>query len=55
MARALQHPPSEETTMLKPTEPPATAILDAKILIVDDQEVNVQLLAQLLDEAGYTR
>ena len=33
---------------------PATDILDANILIVDDQAVNVQLLAQLLGEAGYT-
>jgi PAS domain S-box-containing protein len=30
-------------------------ILDASILIVDDQEVNVSLLEQLLHEAGYTR
>jgi len=30
-------------------------ILDARILIVDDQEVNVSLLRQLLLEAGYTR
>ena len=29
-------------------------ILGASILIVDDQEVNVSLLEQLLDEAGYT-
>jgi PAS domain S-box-containing protein len=29
-------------------------ILNAKILIVDDQESNVQLLEQLLREAGYT-
>ena len=29
-------------------------ILDAKILIVDDQVANVQLLEQLLSEAGYT-
>ncbi len=32
----------------------APAILDASILIVDDQESNVQLLEQLLSEAGYT-
>jgi CheY-like chemotaxis protein len=32
---------------------PAADILDANILIVDDQAVNVQLLAQLLGEAGY--
>ena len=30
-------------------------ILNARILIVDDQEVNVSLLEQLLSEAGYTR
>ena len=30
------------------------AILNARILIVDDQVVNVQLLEQLLSEAGYT-
>jgi len=29
-------------------------ILDARILIVDDQETNVSLLTQLLTEAGYT-
>jgi CheY-like chemotaxis protein len=29
-------------------------ILNASILIVDDQESNVSLLEQLLDEAGYT-
>lgn len=29
-------------------------ILNARILIVDDQEPNVQLLEQLLSEAGYT-
>ena len=32
-----------------------TAILDANILIVDDQEANVILLEQLLRENGYTR
>lgn len=32
-----------------------TDILDANILIVDDQLANVQLLEQLLIEAGYTR
>jgi PAS domain S-box-containing protein len=31
------------------------AILDANILIVDDQEANVTLLEQLLREDGYTR
>ena len=31
------------------------AILDANILIVDDQEANVILLEQLLRENGYTR
>ena len=40
--------------MLKPSDLPATAILDANILIVDDQAINVQLLAQMLGEAGYT-
>ena len=30
-------------------------ILNASILIVDDQEVNVSLLARLLTEVGYTR
>jgi len=29
-------------------------ILNAKILIVDDQDANVELLTQLLEEAGYT-
>jgi two-component system cell cycle response regulator len=33
----------------------APDILDARILIVDDQEPNVSLLKQLLNEAGYTR
>src|ERR1700730_12871395 len=33
----------------------ALDILDASILIVDDQESNVTLLKQLLSEAGYTR
>jgi CheY-like chemotaxis protein len=32
----------------------AAAILDASILIVDDQQPNVSLLEQLLGEAGYT-
>jgi PAS domain S-box-containing protein len=35
--------------MIQPSD-----ILNAKILIVDDQESNVQLLEQLLHEAGYT-
>ena len=30
-------------------------ILNASILIVDDQEVNVSLLEEMLREAGYTR
>ena len=30
-------------------------LLDASILIVDDQEANVSLLTQLLGDAGYTR
>ena len=29
-------------------------ILNAKILIVDDQEANVRLLEQMLSEANYT-
>jgi len=33
----------------------AAEILNASILIVDDQEANVSLLEQLLHEAGYTR
>jgi PAS domain S-box-containing protein len=33
----------------------AAEILDARILIVDDQAPNVQLLEQLLGEAGYTQ
>jgi len=33
----------------------APDILDARILIVDDQESNVSLLTQLLSEAGYSR
>ncbi len=33
----------------------AADILNANILIVDDQDANVQLLEQLLHEAGYTR
>lgn len=33
----------------------ASDILEASILIVDDQEPNVSLLEQLLAEAGYTR
>jgi PAS domain S-box-containing protein len=33
----------------------AADILNASILIVDDQEANVQLIGQLLGEAGYTR
>ncbi len=41
--------------MLKPANLLSTDILAAKILIVDDQAVNVQLLAQLLGEAGYTQ
>ena len=32
----------------------AQEILDARILIVDDQETNVQLLEQFLSEAGYS-
>lgn len=32
----------------------ATDILNARVLIVDDQPINVMLLERLLDEAGYT-
>ncbi|MBP7492079.1 MAG: response regulator [Rhodoferax sp.] len=35
--------------MIEPTE-----ILNARILIVDDQEANVQLMEQVLQSAGYT-
>jgi PAS domain S-box-containing protein len=34
---------------------PESEILNASILIVDDQEANVSLLEQMLREAGYTR
>jgi PAS domain S-box-containing protein len=34
---------------------PAPNLLDASILVVDDQAANVALLEQLLGEAGYTR
>ena len=37
------------------TMPMTTAILNASILIVDDQAANVQLLEQLLCDAGYSR
>lgn len=33
----------------------ANAILNAKLLIVDDQEANVRLLERVLGEAGYAR
>ena len=33
----------------------ASEILNASILIVDDQEVNVDLLERMLGEAGYRR
>ena len=33
----------------------APDILNASILVVDDQEVNISLLEQLLGDAGYTR
>ena len=39
-----------ENKVITPTE-----ILNAGILIVDDQETNVQLLEQFLSEAGFTR
>ena len=32
----------------------ASDILNASVLIVDDQESNISLLEQLLSEAGYT-
>ncbi|MBK5105987.1 MAG: response regulator, partial [Burkholderiales bacterium] len=32
-----------------------TEILNANVLIVDDQEANVLLLEDILQEAGYTR
>ena len=38
---------------MKVNSPPD--ILDASILIVDDQESNVRLLEQLLADTGYTR
>ena len=44
----------QSTAEKPPAHLPATDILAANILIVDDQAVNVQLLAQLLGEAGYT-
>ena len=30
-------------------------ILNAAVLIVDDQEANISLLSQMLSQAGYTR
>ena len=33
----------------------ASQILNASILIVDDQEANVMLLERMLGNAGYTR
>jgi CheY-like chemotaxis protein len=45
-------PGNEGGTGMKLAE---SAILDANILIVDDQEANVVLLEQLLRENGYTR
>ena len=36
-------------------EAPASLIDQGKILIVDDKPANVQLLEQVLEEAGYTR
>jgi CheY-like chemotaxis protein len=46
-------PARPSTAEMPPSRLPAADILDANILIVDDQAVNVQLLAQLLGEAGY--
>ena len=45
-----RHRPESTVMMVEHTD-----ILDASILIVDDQEPNVSLLEQLLAEAGYTR
>ena len=45
-------PRSQRGTSMMITE---SDILNASILIVDDQEANVSLLEQLLREAGYTR
>ncbi len=42
---------SEKGTIIMMTE---SEILNARILIVDDQEANVSLLEQMLSEAGYT-
>ncbi len=47
--KAPAHRQGEEHMMVS-----AKNILDARILIVDDQESNVSLLEQLLSEAGYT-
>ena len=43
-------PPADTST----ARLPATDILAANILIVDDQPINVELLSQMLREAGYT-
>lgn len=40
---------------MSPTEISTGDILDARILIVDDEPANVQLLEQMLGEAGYRR
>ncbi len=53
----MTHNPNMPTNMptTAPTTPPLTTeILNASILIVDDQLGNVQLLTQLLEESGYT-
>ncbi len=55
---ALQHsqsahrPPGDEGSRMMIAE---SEILNASILIVDDQEANVSLLEQMLRDAGYTR
>src|SRR5436305_13475403 len=40
---------------LRMNEAPASLMDHEKILIVDDKPANVQLLEQVLEEAGYTR
>ena len=51
MLKQINLPPADAPS----AKPLLTDILAANILIVDDQAVNVQLLAQLLGEAGYTK
>ena len=47
-SRAPPSEPRDDRDMINPAD-----YLNAKILIVDDQEANVQLLEQMLGEAGY--